>query len=121
MSCCGSSAASDVQEVKREKKTPVKPSSNPGQRQNDHNVADHKTQLIFQSRIRDHNVQNPIGENLKNNAEFDGEDVNEDTNDKILTKPNRSAQAFYAEVDGVQWSNLFVDHDPSKFIFKILV
>jgi hypothetical protein len=119
MSCCGS--ASDVREAKRQPKTPAAtPTENlVPQKYNDHNSkSNHKSQLIYQSRIKNHNltIPNPMAAKPKDKDQDDADSVNGDeTNEKPVPpqSPNpRTTQTFYAEVDGVQWTNLFVDSDP---------
>lgn len=117
MFCCSSPEASTsaVKAPKKENNTNI-PKSNQAKKaspNNDTSKQNNKAQGIYQSRITDHNVPNPINE--KDDDQDDTDYVQEENDDKVAPLPSTQiTQTFHAEVNGVQWSNLFVDPEPGE-------
>ena len=132
MLCCGSS--SDVKESSPNKnkvnknQTNNAPSSSPTNTNvsstrmaSTNNTSDKPSSQsnqsgIYQSRIKDHNTANPIA-NVPKDEDVD-DFVQEENDDKVAPLPSpRPTQTFHAEVDGVEWTNLYVD--PGKSIYLL--
>ena len=114
MFCCSDSSAttSAVKAPKKENNTQNAPKSNQTQKPPSNNKQPNKkSQGIYQSRIKDHNIPNPINDEDQDDTDY----LHEESDDKVAPLPStQNAPTFHAEVHGVQWSNLFVDPEPGK-------